>query len=73
MDHNIDLNDLSSPIAVCARIILSTSIIQVWRREDWETVLGDDGTFKSMPSPSPLGRLLYDEEGRQVKMNIYVG
>jgi hypothetical protein len=72
-DHNIDLDDLSSPAAVAARIILSTSIVQVWRREDWTTVLGEDGIFKSLPSSNPLRRLLHDEKDRPRKMDIFVG
>ncbi|OCL12734.1 hypothetical protein AOQ84DRAFT_227156 [Glonium stellatum] len=38
--NDADLNDLSTPMALLARIFLATSVVQKWKQEDWDTESG---------------------------------
>lgn len=59
------------PFAIAARIWLGLSIIQLWRREDWETELGLDGREIAKPS-FKLFQMILDEEDDGHRRDIYI-
>lgn len=61
-DRGLFNDDPESPMATAARIWLGLSIIQLWRREDWETELGPDGRETAKPSLALLLDILHDDE-----------
>ena len=56
--HNVDLSDLDTLAAVCARVLLATSIVQRWEARMGKMELGPDGTYVRQPSANPLIKLL---------------
>ncbi|CZR66987.1 uncharacterized protein PAC_16886 [Phialocephala subalpina] len=65
-------DDPASPIVTAARVWVGLSVIQLWRREEWETEIRLDGREVAKPSFEGLHRILLEDEDRP-RHGIYIG
>lgn len=65
-------DDPASPIVTAARIWLGLSLIQLWRREEWETELQLHGREVAKPRFEGLHSILHEDEDRP-RHEIYIG
>lgn len=71
----LSLDDSSSPVYTAARVWLGLSVIQLWRREVWESeLIEEDRTWKEMAKTSfeLLRRMLHKDE-TWLQQEVHIG